>query len=93
MMVESEGSAEGKIHGDGGEVCGWNAWFPLGDKVLKENFVDDPEVGESIAVERFKCSKKIFFLSIAAGSEGEQTELLVRGDDEAVVLVEVVQQE
>ena len=93
MVVDGDGSTQGKIHGDGGEMCGWNGRFPLGDKILQKYLVDDPEVGESIAVERFKCSKKIFFLSIAAGSEGEQTELLVRGDDEAVVLVEVVQQE
>ena len=93
MVVDGNGSTQGKIHGDGGEMCGWNGRFPLGDKVLKKNFVDDPEIGEYIAIESFKCFKKTFFLSVAAGCESEQAELLVRGDNEAVILIEVVQQE
>ena len=90
MVVDGDGSAEGEVHGDGGEVHGRDTGFPLRKQVYDVEFVDELKVRQGMTVGLFEDVDERFVTVVAAWDDVEQAIFFFRLQNETVVLFEAV---
>ena len=93
MVVDCDRSAKSEVQSDGSEVHRWDACFPLGDEVYKVHFVEEPEAGQGMVVGLLKEIDERLGTFNVSWDDVEQAVLFFRLHEEAVVLIEAVQQE